>query len=147
MSENKVLEKNVDNKEVKNSSFIDNRPKKPTAKDLQYEADRDKEIVTGVFKNHENPGETLKFWFRAHAGQDIEMIELRDGEMCHIPLSVARHLNKNCWYAVDKFAMDKNGMPTTEVGKKVRRFSFYTTSYTDLDDLSEVGTPYIAPKG
>lgn len=128
-------------KEVEKNATID-KPKKPTEKDLRYEADRDKEMVHGVFKNHERPGEKLEFWFRGHKGHEIEKITLYDGEYTKIPLGVARHLNKNCYYTIDQYALDpKSGTPSVEAGKKVRRFSFYTTSYSDLEDLSEVGVP------
>ena len=131
MSENvKEVEKNLD------------KVKKPTEKDLKYEADRDLEKVYGVFKNHEHPGEKLEFWFRGHKGHEIEKISLRDGEYTSVPLGVARHLNKNCYYTIDAYTLDpKTGTPSVEVGKKVRRFSFYTTSYSDMEDLSEVGVP------
>lgn len=132
-------------KEIKNVAKEPEPIKKPakvTKAELKYECDRDKELVKGVFKFHENPGETMKFYFRAHEGE-IEKYELKDGELCEVPLAVARHLNKNCWVPVDQYALDKNGLPTTEVGKKVRRCSFYAINYVDLDDLSENGTPFI----
>lgn len=142
----------VENKEVKDMNVKDikvenvaPKSKKPTEKEMKWEADRDLEIVTGVFKFHENPGEVMKFYFRGHPGQEIEKYELKDGEVVKIPLCVARHLNKNCWVPVDQYALDKNGLPTTEVGKKVRRCSFYALNYVDMDDLSEVGSPYVPP--
>jgi hypothetical protein len=119
----------------------------PTEKELKWEADRDMEMVKGVFKNHENPGEVFSFWYRGHKGHEITKYDIRDGEQLELPLCVARHLNKDCWYAIDQHAIDRvTGLPTTEVGKKIRRCSFYTLGYVDFEDLSEVGTPYIAPR-
>lgn len=119
------------------------KSKKPTDKEMKWEADRDAEKVKGIFKFHENPGETMSFYFRGHGGEEITRYDLKDGEVVEIPLGVARHLNKDCWVPVDQHALDKNGIPTTEIGKKVRRCSFYPIGYVDLEDLSEVGVPYI----
>jgi hypothetical protein len=140
--------------EVKNTNIKDTsvkepyiRSSKPTDKELKWEADKDLEMVKGIFKNHENPGETMRFWYRGHKGHEIEKYELRDGVECTVPLCVARHLNKDCWYAVDQYALDPiTKLPTTEVGKKIRRCSFYPIGFVDLDDLSEVGVPFVAPR-
>ena len=120
------------------------KPVKPTAKEMKWEADRDLEKVKGIFKNHENPGETMKFWFKCHPGQEIELISLRDGVMEEITVGCMRHLRKNLWFAVDQHSIDKEtGLPSTEVGKKLRRCSFYPLSYADYDDMEEVGVPMI----
>ena len=148
MSENmKINEAESKVVDTKDKTQPLSKSRKPTEKEMKWEADRDMEMVSGVFKYHENPGDTMKFWFRAHAGQEIEKYELKDGEVCKIPLAVARHLNKNCWYSVDQHVIDKQtGLPSIEVGKKIRRCSFYPFGYVDLDDLSEVGVPYTPNK-
>jgi hypothetical protein len=134
----------VKNTEIENKAPVVERPKKPTAKEMKWEADRDLEKVKGIFKNHESPGEAMKFWFRGHPGQEIEMVTLRDGVIEEITVCLMRHLRKNLWYPVDQYSIDKEtGQPTTEVGKKVRRCSFYPMSYADYEDMEEVGVPMI----
>lgn len=135
----------TENKEIKDVKPTEPivKSKKPTEKEMKWEADRDKEKVKGIFKNHENPGETLRLHFRWHPGEDIVQYELHDGQLEEIPLALARHLNKNCWVPQDQFCLDKEGKPSVEVGKKIRRFSFYPIGYVDLEDLSEVGTPMV----
>jgi hypothetical protein len=149
--ENKLEDKKASVKEVSAKEMNTSQPyiknAKPTDKDLKYEADRDMELVKGVFKNHENPGEVFSFWYRGHKGHEIERYDLRDGEERELPLCVARHLRKDCWYSIDQMTIDKvTGLPVTEVGKKVRRCSFYTVGFVDYEDMSEVGVPYIAPR-
>lgn len=136
------LKSNVTEK-LENNTTILTRPAKPTEKELKWEADRDEEIVSGVIKNHERPGQNVTFWFKQFKGQDRKLYDLKDGERCELPLGVARHLNKNCWQAKDRFCLDSAGNPSVEVGRKLRRFSFYYSGYVDLEDLSEVGTPMV----
>lgn len=106
---------------------------------LKYLRDKDREMVRGKFIFHETPGGTLKFPFRAYREDQVEKFELKDGEIYTLPLGVARHLNKNCWYPVHAYAKDENGRDIAKVGQKVRRCSFHSLEFIDIDDISPHG--------
>lgn len=111
---------------------------------LRYMRDKDREPVRGKFIFHEVPGGLMSFVYKAYKEDDVERFDLIDGEIYTLPLGVAKHLNKNCWYPVHAYAMDENGRPTMKIGQKVRRCSFQSLEFVDIDDLSAVGTPEIA---
>jgi hypothetical protein len=110
---------------------------------LRYMRDKDREPVRGKFIFHEVPGGLMSFVYKAYKEDEIERFDLVDGEIYTLPLGVAKHLNKNCWYPVHAYAMDENGRPTMKIGQKVRRCSFQSLEFVDIDDLSAVGTPEI----
>ena len=83
--------------EIKNSMTKTNDVQ--TNKDFKYEMDKYKEIITGVIRNNENPGSPIEFWFKGEGVPDITKFSFQDNELIHIPLGVARHINKNCWVA------------------------------------------------
>jgi hypothetical protein len=64
---------------------------------------------------------------------------MRDGEVYTVPLGVARHLNKNLFYPVHAYIMDENNKPIMKIGQKVRRCSFQSLEFVDIDDLTPVG--------
>jgi hypothetical protein len=105
--------------------------------------DKDREPVRGKFIFHEVPGGLMSFVYKAYKEDEIERFDLVDGEIYTLPLGVAKHLNKNCWYPVHAYAMDENGRPTMKIGQKVRRCSFQSLEFVDIDDLTAVGTPEI----
>lgn len=110
---------------------------------LRYLRDKDREPVRGKFIFHEVPGGLMSFVYKAYKEDDIERFDLVDGEIYTLPLGVAKHLNKNCWYPVHAYAMDENGRPTMKIGQKVRRCSFQSLEFVDIDDVTPVGTPEI----
>lgn len=114
--------------------------KKRKRGDYSYERSRDKEKVKGKFIFHEVPGGEMKFCFKAYKGDQLERFTLRDGEIYTLPLGVAKHLNKNCWYPVHQWAVDGNGKPLATIGQKVRRCSFQSLEFVDIEDLTPVGT-------
>jgi hypothetical protein len=107
---------------------------------LKYMRDKDREPVKGIFRYHECPGGSMKFVFKAYREDEVETYDLMDGEIYTIPLGVAKHLNKNCWFPVHAHAMDDNGKPMAKIGQKVRRCSFQSLEFVDVDDLTPVGT-------
>lgn len=116
--------------------------KKETPKpkvNLRYLRDKHREMVRGKFIFHEVPGGTLKFSFREFREDQTESYSLVDGEIYTLPLGVAKHLNKNCWYPVHAYALDDSGKPVQRVGQKVRRCSFQSLEFVDIDDLTPVG--------
>lgn len=103
----------------------------------------DKEKVRGIFRFHEVPGGTMEFVYKCYRGDEVEKFNLRDGEIYTIPLGVAKHLNKNLWYPLHAYAVDDNGKPIAKIGQKVRRCSFQSLEFVDVDDLTPNGKPLI----
>jgi hypothetical protein len=114
--------------------------KKPTPVNLNYQRDKDREMVRGIFKFYEVPGGSMSFVFKKYKGDPTERFDLVDGLVYTIPLGVAKHLNKNGWYPVHSFTTDDNGRPSMKIGQKVRRFGFQSLEFVDTDDLTEVGS-------
>jgi hypothetical protein len=85
----------------------------------------------------------MRFPFKKYKEDQVENFELYDGQTYTIPLGVAKHLNKNCWYPVHAYAKDDNGLPAMKIGEKVRRCSFQSLEFVDIDDLSPLGRPEI----
>lgn len=116
---------------------------KPKARkpNFKYERDKDREKVRGIFRFHEVPGGTMSFVFKKYKEDPVENFTLVDGEIYSLPLGVAKHLNKNCWYPVHSYSVDESGKPLTKIGQKVRRASFQSLEFIDIDDVTPVGTP------
>lgn len=123
--------------------------KKAEAKvNLKYLRDKDREMVRGKFIFHECPGGVLEFVFRAYKEDQIERYSLADGQVYSLPLGVARHLNKNCFipqYSFIQGEKDLNigvgfsGGNTMRITHKVRRCSFQSLEFVDIEDLSPAG--------
>lgn len=109
--------------------------KKPKP-NLKYMRDKDREPVRGKFIFHEVPGGTLNFVFKAYKEDQVERYSLVDGEIYSLPLGVAKHLNKNCWYPVHSYAQDDKGAVSQKIGRRVRRTSFQSLEFVDIDDLT-----------
>jgi hypothetical protein len=106
---------------------------------LKYMRDKDREMVKGIFRFHEVPGGSMSFVYKAYKEDQVERFDLVDGEIYTIPLGVAKHLNHNCWYPVHQYAVDEAGKPVMKIGQKVRRCSFQSLEFVDIDDLTPVG--------
>ena len=124
------------------------------AKELLKRRDRDAELVTGIFKNLENPATnggrgSVVFSFKFYRGQENEVYELWDGERYTLPRGVARHLNNNCYYKEYQHLPGEFGQQGTrqatntdgrlqttsfQAAKKVHRYAFHSLEYMD-DDL------------
>jgi len=107
-------------------------------KNLKYQRDKEKELVKGIFRFHEVPGGTMSFFFRKYKGDQPERYKLKDGEVCSIPLAVAKHLNANGWYPVHSHAVNADGKSIYKIGEKKRRFSFQSLEFIDPEDFSTV---------
>lgn len=112
------------------------KKKKPN---LKYMRDKDREPVRGKFIFHEVAGGTLSFVYKKYKEDQVERFDLRDGEIYTLPLGVAKHLNKNCWYPVHSYQQDETGKHTQRLGQKVRRCSFQSLEFVDIEDLSPEG--------
>lgn len=116
---------------------------------LKYQRDKAREIVKGIFRYYEVPGGAFGFNFREFKEDPIEFYEFVDGEIYSIPLGVARHLNKNCWYPEYEFVPGDPGVRgaapvrgfagghTQRVSKKVRRVGFQSLEFVDVDDMPQ----------
>mgnify|MGYP001564099196 CR=1 FL=1 len=120
-----------------------NEKKSKIKANLKYMRDRDREPVKGIFRYHEVEGGSMSFSYKAYKEDPVENYELYDGQVYTVPFGVAKHLNKNGWYPVHAYTTDENGKPSMKVGQKVRRFSFQSLEFVDLDDLTPVGGPLI----
>ena len=132
-------------------------PKKITEAEAQAQIrrmrDRDAELVTGIFKNLENPASggsrgAVCFSYKAYPGDANEQYELLDGQRYQLPRGVARHLNNNCWYNEYQQMSGELGMQGVRQGaadgrlkaagmqlaRKIHRYAFHSLEYMD-DDL------------
>lgn len=123
-----------------NSSIVKKTEAKPIPENLRLLREKDRQKVKGKFIFHEVPGGRMEFVFRAHKGDPIETYRLNDGEVCELPLGVAKHLNLNVWYPAYKYADDEAGRPTCKVSQKIRRCSFQSLEFMDIEGLSPVGS-------
>lgn len=102
---------------------------------LQYQRDKDREKVRGIFRFHEVPGGTMSFCFKKYKGDPVERFDMIDGMTYSIPLGVAKHLNTNVWYPVHAYTLNEGGAAAINIGRKVRRCSFQSLEFVDTDDL------------
>lgn len=135
---------------------IKQEPKKTTPKTIpnaRYLRDKDRELVRGKFHFHEVPGGTMSFSIKIHKDDQVENYTLVDQEIYSLPLGVAKHLNKNCWYPMYGhltggdagvhaglssmlYGASGQGMKITQ---KVRRCSFQSLEFVDIDEINPVG--------
>lgn len=134
---------------TKREAFVDKDGRAKTdverKKILECMKAKDREPVKGIFRFHEVPGGSMSFNYKKYKGEPVERFDLKDGEVYTIPLGVAKHLNKNGWYPVHSYRQNENGASSMMVGKKVRRFSFQSLEFVDMDDLTADGEPLIIP--
>ena len=81
----------------------------------------------------------MEFVFREFKGDPVEKYAMKDGQIYEIPLGVARHLNKNCWYPIHEYMTDEHGNKLQKIGTKVRRCSFQSLEFIDTEDLTPQG--------
>lgn len=128
---------------------IDTNKNSKIKPNVRYMRDKDREMVKGIFRDYEVPGGNTSFCFRAYKEDPVERYDFVDGQVYTIPLGVAKHLNKNCWYPEYEYAKTDNKVietgfgPNTamRIGKKVRRFGFQSLDFIDSEDLLELGAP------
>jgi len=122
-------------------------PTKTTEKkqkpNLRYQRDKDAQTVKGIFKYYEVQGGSLSFYFKAYKEDKLTRYDLIDGGIYILPLGVAKHLNKNCWYPRYAHNKDANGVVTEKIGTKTRRTGFQSLEFMDIGDMSTVDEPVI----
>jgi hypothetical protein len=111
--------------------------KKDAKPSLKFQRDRDREMVKGIFRFHEVPGGSMSFVFKAYKEDPVERFDLVDGQVYTIPLGVAKHLNKNCAYPQHAYALDDAGKPVARIGKMIRRCSFQSLEFVDVEELNQ----------
>ncbi len=102
---------------------------------LQYQRDKDKEPVKGIFRFHEVPGGVMSFSLKLHKGDQVENYTMKDGEIKTVPLGVAIHLNKNGWYPEYSYVQAEDMQNIAQITKKIRRFSFQSLEFVDIDGV------------
>lgn len=100
---------------------------------LKFQRDKDREMVRGIFRFHEVPGGQMEFVFKKYKEDPLEKFSLIDGQVYTLPLGVAKHLNTNCWYPTYNYKSDEAGRPAMSLGEKVRRCSFQSLEFVDID--------------
>lgn len=129
--------------------MVKNLTPEPTVtarKKINYDQlrDQDRQMVKGIFRNHEVPGGPLSFCYKFYEGDQVVNINLLDGEVATIPLGAAKHLNKNCWYPEyehhkghDVGVQGGYGSPRgMRIGKKIKRYSFQSLEFMEAADLN-----------
>ena len=114
---------------------------KPMSENLRLKREQDRKSVRGKFIFHEVPGGKMDFVFRAYKGDPIAKYSMTDGEILTVPLGVAKHLNSNCWYPAYDYKDDEAGRPTCKVTSKIRRCSFQSLEFIDVEGVAPIGTP------
>lgn len=117
--------------------------KKDTRSSLKYQRDKDREMVKGIFQFYEVPGGSMSFCFKKYKEDQVERFDFVDGQIYTVPLGVAKHLNKNGWYPVHEYLKDADGKPSMKIGRRVRRFGFRSLEFTDIEDMTPDGEPFI----
>lgn len=125
------------------AQILTQKPTKRTKLDLEAMKEKDREKVRGIFRFHEVPGGCLSFVYAAYKGENPERYDLVDGEQYTVPLGVARHLNKNVWYPIHAQATDIEGRITFRVNQKIRRCSFQSLEFVDIEDLTPEGASLV----
>lgn len=111
------------------------KSKATTAKELKFKRDKYREKVKGIFKFHEVPSGQMSLWYREFKEDPMEKFTFKDERVYTIPLGLAKHLNRNCWYPVHMNQVDENGNPTQLIGTKVNRCSFVSLEFMEPEDL------------
>ena len=125
---------------------VQDKGKKPSP---QYEKDRDAELIRGIFHYYEVPGGMMELVYRKHKGK-VENYTLVDGEVCQIPVGLARHLNTNCWYPIYEHSTVDSSMQRgviarsqgsphkntmMRIAKKIKRVGFQTLEFTEYENM------------
>lgn len=114
----------------KTALYIGSASKKPVNKDsIEAMKKEDDKMVSGTFKNLENPGQDGYVACKIYKGQPLFSKWFQDGEEATIPLSVARHINQNAQYAVHGFLLDDKGNQIKGTGRMVQRYQFVSREF------------------
>ena len=113
-------------------TVLEKKTESPMADKFKEARKENSRMVRGVFRFHEVPGGTMKFVFREFPGDPVANYAMTDGQEYEVPLGVAKHLNKDCWYPQHQHIVDARGNPIVSEGKKVRRCSFQSLDFMEV---------------
>jgi len=120
---------------IAQKTAVKEKPIHQKKNDLEYQRDKDREKVKGIFRFFEVPNGEVSFVYKAYKGDQVEKYTLADGQVYTLPLGVAKHLNKNGWYPIHTYEVDEANKSTMRIGKKIRRFGFQSLEFTDETDF------------
>lgn len=122
--------------------IIEQKGRVLTRKSVETSKKRDLEHVTGIFRNHEQEGGTLRFFFRKHKGTPVMYYTFKDNEMYSIPRCVATHLNTRCAYKTYEVVEALTGVRSLDrPGIPRKRVSFeYINAEKDQDEAPKEET-------
>lgn len=125
--------------------------KEELKKKVAEQRERDAELVTGIFKNLENPRTSLKFTYKKWPGEPLETYDLMCGERYQLKRGVAKHLNTACFFKEYKMLDAESGNNTkiqqaydsvengrynqqhAQAATKIYRFAFHSLEFMDED--------------
>lgn len=107
----------------------------PNKSNLKFKQEKDRQLVKGIFNFHEVPGGEMKFVYAKYKGEQPVRYKLQDGEVYSLPLGVAKHLNKDCWYPVHAHALNSEGKAVFKIGERKRRCGFQSLEFIDPEDF------------
>jgi len=114
------------------------KPRRNTGKisdeQMRKMREKDHKMVKGIFRCFEPRGGSMTFSFKKYKGDEVLKYTMVDGDVCEIPLMVAKHLNQDCFYPVHSHVLDANGNPSVQVGKKIQRCSFESLEFQDFEE-------------
>jgi len=119
---------------------LPNKPKntrKITKEEMRKMKEKDHKMVKGVFRCFEPAGGSFTFSFKKYAGDDTLTYTMVDGEVYDVPIMIAKHLNKDCWYPKHSHVLDADGKPSVQVGRKVNRCSFESLEFQVEEEETE----------
>jgi len=101
---------------------------------LDYLAEKDGRMVTGVFRCYEPLGGTVTFTAMAFNGENPVKYEFFDGMEYTIPKYVAKRFENEfqgsgTFYPTNSHILDSMGNPVVGMGKKNRRFGFSSMEF------------------
>jgi hypothetical protein len=108
--------------------------KKLTPEQLKKMKEQDHRMVKGIFRCMEPPGGSVTFSYKKYAGDPVEKYTMADGKVYTVPLMVAKHINNHCTYDIHQHTLDLDGNPRVDVGKRVKRFSFESLDFMDIEE-------------
>lgn len=109
--------------------------KKKNKVNIEQLRERDSKLVRGRFHWHEYPGGTFSFVYKKYKGEPVIQYDLKDGEVYEIPIGVARHLNNDVGWWEHSFLLDQDGKPSKLAKTRVRRVSFESLEFIDIEDM------------
>jgi len=125
---------------------------KPKKVNARFQREKDNRLVKGRFVYNELPGGVLAFNYLLHKGDKPIRYVMHDGGIYTVPLSVARHLNKNVAYPVYDYipGEDLIGAQDSYEGKNMRvkrmekRCSFEPLDFIADEELQGVESDVVS---